>query len=170
MSLSLVANLADRMQPLAKSALAPQSLAKLATIVPFRVNALLIQSMLNKVFSEQMEDGDFEHLLNRSLQVEIIDARLYMSLGFDGQQILCQHFCKQAVAADATLSVMSSDAIDLIRQEVDPDTLFFQRKLKIAGDTELAHHIKNTIDTINPATIPQSILRLLMGYQTLLQS
>jgi predicted lipid carrier protein YhbT len=52
-----------------------------------------------------------------------------------------------------------------VQQEVDPDTLFFQRKLKINGDTELAHHVKNTIDTLDPEVIPGFMLTLMEQYK-----
>jgi predicted lipid carrier protein YhbT len=37
----------------------------------------------------------------------------------------------------------------LARREADPDTLFFDRKLSIEGDTELGLLLKNTLDAID---------------------
>jgi O2-independent ubiquinone biosynthesis accessory factor UbiT len=39
----------------------------------------------------------------------------------------------------------------------DPDTLFFQRRLKIEGDTELGLEVKNLIDGIDIEQLPHSI-------------
>nr|WP_157981268.1 SCP2 sterol-binding domain-containing protein [Aliidiomarina sanyensis] len=36
----------------------------------------------------------------------------------------------------------------LITQQVDPDTLFFRRRLRMTGDTELGLHVKNLLDTV----------------------
>jgi predicted lipid carrier protein YhbT len=54
--------------------------------------------------------------------------------------------------ADLTLSASASDFIDLLLGKVDADTLFFQRRLSIAGDTELGLIVKNWLDaTERPA-------------------
>lgn len=36
----------------------------------------------------------------------------------------------------------------------DPDTLFFQRRLRIEGDTELGLYVKNLMDSIDLDTMP----------------
>ena len=38
--------------------------------------------------------------------------------------------------------------LQLATQQVDPDTLFFRRKLLVTGDTELGLQLKNLLDTI----------------------
>jgi predicted lipid carrier protein YhbT len=44
------------------------------------------------------------------------------------------------------LSAGVADFLALIRGSADADTLFFQRRLKIAGDTELGLIVKNWLD------------------------
>ncbi len=41
------------------------------------------------------------------------------------------------------------DYAALAAREADPDTLFFNRRLMIEGDTEIALLVKNTLDTID---------------------
>lgn len=48
--------------------------------------------------------------------------------------------------ADLTLSACANDFIDLLLGKVDADTLFFQRRLSITGDTELGLIVKNWLD------------------------
>lgn len=50
--------------------------------------------------------------------------------------------------ADAELSLSASlaDVLLLLAGQVDVDTLFFQRRLAIAGDTELGLVVKNWLD------------------------
>ena len=48
----------------------------------------------------------------------------------------------------------------LLRQE-DPDTLFFNRRLKIEGDTELGLVVKNLLDSIDWSTVP--VMKSLVG-------
>lgn len=42
----------------------------------------------------------------------------------------------------------------MLRGQTDPDTLFFQRKLQIEGDTELGLHLKkNWLDTTDRSAL-----------------
>lgn len=48
--------------------------------------------------------------------------------------------------ADLQLQASLGDFLNLARGDTDADTLFFQRRLKIAGDTELGLLVKNWLD------------------------
>ena len=50
--------------------------------------------------------------------------------------------------ADLCFSASASAYLKLLAREEDPDTLFFQRRLKIDGDTELGLIIKNMLDGV----------------------
>jgi len=152
-------------EPLAQRLLQPRSLARIATRMPRRLNHVVVEQLLNRVFAEQIEEGDFDFLQHRVLQVEMIDAGLFVAVSFAQNRMQCRYFGGQPGDSDVMLSITVSDAIDLIQQQVDPDTLFFQRKLRINGNTELAHHVKNTIDTLNPAVIPRFVIKLMQQYQ-----
>ena len=163
--LALHRQLQKTFDPLLARLLRPQSLARVATRMPERMNVLLVEQMLNRALTEQIAEGDFDFLQRRVLQVEVLDAHLFVGVSFDRNRLSCRYFRATVGEPDVTLSIASVDAIDLIQQQVDPDTLFFQRKLKINGDTELAHHVKNTIDTLSPEVIPGVLLKLLQLYQ-----
>jgi len=145
--------------------LQPPSLGKIATKLPSSINRKLVAKLLNNAFIEQISEGDFDFLNHRKIQIEIIDAVLFIGLEYDNTQLICSHLSSIAQSADATLSLNSIDAIQLIEQDIDPDTLFFQRKLKIKGDTELAHQLKNTIDRLDPSRLPTLFLSLLNLYK-----
>ena len=49
---------------------------------------------------------------------------------------------------DLAFSANVVDYLKLIRREEDPDTLFFNRKLQIEGDTELGLVVKNWLDSV----------------------
>jgi len=153
------------LEPVVKRFFAPQKLSRLVTRAPQKLNRKIVEKILNSVFAEQINEGDFDFLENRSLQIEIIDARLFVGLSYNLSEITCQSFNNTPFQSDVTLSVNTVDAIQLVQQEVDPDTLFFQRKLKIRGDTELAHHVKNTIDTLDPEAIPMFAMKLISNYR-----
>ena len=48
------------------------------------------------------------------------------------------------------------DLVLIAGRKQDPDTLFFQRRLKIEGDTELGLEVKNLIDAIDIEQLPSS--------------
>jgi len=163
---AVTSQIQQTLDPLFSRFIRPQLLGRIATRMPSRLNHLVVEKLVNTVFAEQLLEGDFEFLTDRVLQVEIIDAGLFVGLSFQQGRLICNHFNRLArVPVDATLSIDSLSAIQLIQQEVDPDTLFFQRKLKINGDTELAHQAKNTIDTLNPELIPRFMLRIIDAYR-----
>ncbi len=161
------ANLQKKLNPLISNFFKPKNLVLASSFMPRKLNCALTEKLLNSAFAEQVSEGDFDFLEGRLLQVEIIDAGLFIGLSFEKNRISCFHFNTQSGDSDVMLSINTADAISLIQQEVDPDTLFFQRRLKINGDTELAHHVKNTIDTLDPEVIPKIILKLISDYKGL---
>lgn len=167
MSLVAVTNhLQNTLTPVFSGLVSPLNLGRIATRVPNKLNFQMVQLLINHAFSEQIEEGDFEFLTGRVLQIEIRDANLFVGLTYAQNKVICNHFASVAIESDVKLSVDTLNAIRMIQQEVDPDTLFFRRKLKISGDTELAHHVKNTIDTLNPDLIPPMFMKLLTEYRT----
>lgn len=48
---------------------------------------------------------------------------------------------------DLSLSACAADFLVMMQGEMDADTLFFQRRLRISGDTELGLVVKNWLDT-----------------------
>ncbi len=53
-----------------------------------------------------------------------------------------------AAAADVTFTACAADFLLLATRRADPDTLFFERRLSIEGDTEAAHLLKNLLDAV----------------------
>mgnify|MGYP000170867434 CR=1 FL=1 len=49
---------------------------------------------------------------------------------------------------DLTISARARDFIALLAREEDPDTLFFDRRLLMEGDTDLGLLVKNTLDGV----------------------
>jgi O2-independent ubiquinone biosynthesis accessory factor UbiT len=166
MTFSTIPNtLHQNLRVFTKHLLSPETFSRVSTKMPFALNAMLIEKLFNNLFSEQIMDGDFEFLNGRLLQIELLDAKLWVGLSFALQKVKCRHFNSIPCCSNVTLSLNTIDAIRLIQQEVDPDTLFFQRKLKVNGDTDLAHHVKNTIDTLDPQIIPSFLLTLINEYK-----
>ncbi len=81
-------------------------------------------------------------LEGRSMALTLTDLGLRHGL-------CCRHgrFRPHPVAdAELSLSASLADVLQLLAGQVDADTLFFQRRLAIAGDTELGLVVKNWLD------------------------
>ena len=50
---------------------------------------------------------------------------------------------------DLILSATTRDFMALALREEDPDTLFFSRRLRMEGDTDLGLLVKNTLDAVD---------------------
>lgn len=81
-------------------------------------------------------------------KVVAIDVRdLGLKLAFEVAEeglVACRH-----ARPDAIISADALDFIALARRQADPDTLFFNRRLVMQGDTELGLLVKNTLDAID---------------------
>lgn len=51
---------------------------------------------------------------------------------------------------DATIAGTAHEFLLLAARREDADTLFFQRRLKMSGDTELGLYLKNFLDAFEP--------------------
>ena len=56
--------------------------------------------------------------------------------------------CQKSAEADLCISASAHDFVRLARRQEDPDTLFFNRRLTMEGDTELGLLVKNTMDAL----------------------
>jgi predicted lipid carrier protein YhbT len=56
--------------------------------------------------------------------------------------------------ADVSFSGNANDLVLIAARKQDPDTLFFQRRLRIEGDTELGLYVKNLMDAIDLDSMP----------------
>ena len=113
---------------------------------PFILQKKIGEKLLQYLMAEQIEMGDFDFLEDRWLQISVNDMGLVFFLSFHDNQLVLSNKISQA---DVSFSGDSKEFILLASRSEDPDTLFFQRRLMIEGDTELGLYIKNSIDGID---------------------
>ncbi|MCL4169467.1 UNVERIFIED_CONTAM: hypothetical protein GTU68_025968, partial [Idotea baltica] len=101
---------------------------------------------LKQVFHEALEDGDFEFLEGKWLKVSIIDLELHWFISYKDEKLIVSD---KAENEDVSFSGPLNDLILIAGRKEDPDTLFFQRRLKIEGDTELGLEVKNLMDSVD---------------------
>ena len=120
--------------------------------------------IINLAFKEPMAEGDFDFLENRCLKIHIADLDIELFVYFDGEQLKAcsaRHF-------DVEFKGNAKAFLLLATRKEDPDTLFFQRKLMIEGDTELGLGIKNLLDSLElEELLPENIQKLVQFGQNI---
>lgn len=123
--------------------------------VPFSFKKKIIQQLLQLQFQKTLDDGELEFLKNHWVKIEVRDLKLTWFVGLIDNALQVS----QDEIADVTFSAQTNDLILIASRHQDPDTLFFQRRLTIKGDTELGLCIKNMMDAFDVDSMPK-MLRL----------
>lgn len=125
----------------------PAFLAKIGPKLPQRPWSDVLCASLELARLTRQLNADFCFLEGRTVRIIVEDLGARATLRYsDG------HFrpASAKIEADVSFRAASADLLKLIRRTEDPDTLFFQRKLRIEGDTELGLNLKNLLDSIEP--------------------
>lgn len=119
--------------------------------IPFPLQGFCLESLLGNIFAEQIEDGDVDFLQGNVLLIHMLDIGLKWFFTFEetGFKLLQSE-------QDPVVKIQGSvnDYILLASRRIDPDTLFFQRRLEIIGDTEVGLQVKNLLDSVDEDSIP----------------
>lgn len=145
---------------------APRLLRHPLKLVPFTLQQNLMEGLLAQVFKEAIADGDFAFLAGKWLKVEVSDLELCWFISEREGKLVVSRDCERA---DVCFSGNSQDLILIAARREDPDSLFFQRKLKIEGDTELGLEVKNLMDSLDLDGLPSLMKYPLMDLATLVE-
>lgn len=127
----------------------PMALPRLLERLPHLPVSLALTSALNRAAWPELRRLDWQRLRGRRFCVRVRDLGLtaYFSLSEAG-------FAPHVTAvADVTYTARTEDFLRLILRLEDPDTLFFDRRLVIEGDTELGLAAKNLLDAVELAAV-----------------
>ena len=134
---------------------------------PFPLQRKLLLNLMQQAFAEPLEDGDFEFLEGKWLKVEISDLELCWFFSYsetDGGLI-----ASPDEVEDAAIRGNLKEFLLLAARSEDPDTLFFQRRLMIEGDTEVGLEVKNLMDAVDHDSLPPMLKLILTRGTPLLQ-
>lgn len=132
---------------------APIMLSKPLQLVPFSLKQKIIEQLLKAQFQQSLEDGDLDFLENRWLKIEVRDLQLIWFISNINNKLIVS----RAEIADVSFSGNTNDLVMIATRRQDPDTLFFQRKLIVEGDTELGLCVKNLMDSIDLDAMPKFV-------------
>ena len=135
----------------------PRILGMPLKLLPDYLTNKPLTKVINQIFRTPVEEGDFDFLENHCLKIHIADLDVEFFIHFDGEQLIAcspRHFDVE-FRGDATAFLL------LVTRREDPDTLFFQRKLMIEGDTELGLGVKNLLDSLElEELLPENLQRV----------
>lgn len=118
-------------------------------IMPTKMENYFVLHQVKRLSQPFMDDGEIDFLDGKVAEVEIRDIEAKWYFTKIGQELVMLDL-KKAQTISPEPDVVFSASIDALvlmaSQKVDPDTLFFNRKLRISGDTELGLEIKNLFD------------------------
>ncbi|MBE9561881.1 MAG: SCP2 sterol-binding domain-containing protein, partial [Proteobacteria bacterium] len=97
-------------------------------------------------FVDILQEGELDFLKKKILLIKIQDAGLEFRLTMVGDRlIVCNHR-----SPDISIEGKLYDFLLLLTRREDPDTLFFNRRLRLGGSTELGLYLKNFLDSLEP--------------------
>lgn len=123
----------------------PKPLGQMLGRLPAYPGSLLLVTGLNVALAKQLSADVTAMLVGKKLRLRVLDAQWVFDFAWHNGRFVAS---QNPGEADLTLSASAHDFVLLARRQEDPDTLFFNRRLAMEGDTELGLLVKNTMDAI----------------------
>lgn len=123
----------------------PRQLGRLIEHLPTWPPSFTLACVLDLVLRQVIHRGDLQALYGKRIAIHVNDVGLnfYFTVQPSGFSAATGN-----VLPDLTISATAYDFYLLAMRKEDPDTLFFNRRLVVEGDTELGLVAKNTLDAI----------------------
>lgn len=123
----------------------PAPLAKLFSVLPQYPHALLFTGFLNAMLSAHIRPQDLPALHGKQICIRMRDAGVEFHFSVTPTAFVAR---RRMSRPDLTISADARDFLLLGLRQEDADTLFFNRRLTLEGDTELGLFVKNTLDAL----------------------
>lgn len=147
-----------RMNPPANEALLrllppPRRWSPLLRWLPPAALAQAFQHAARRVLGAALARGELAALDGRVLGIEVLDLGLRYRVRVQGSALQIDALPAQ-VEAEARVAGSLTDLLLLASRLEDADTLFFQRRLSVSGDTELGLLARNLLDQLDWSQVP----------------
>jgi len=119
-------------------------------LLPEGLYTSLIVRSLNALLNSALIEGELDFLQNQTVSVEVNDLKLKFALSLHNNKLISSRWLAED---DLNLSGCLYDYMLLASRQEDSDTLFFQRRLKMEGNTVLGLEVKNLLDGIDTETV-----------------
>lgn len=123
----------------------PQPVGALLSRLPAYPGSVLFVQAINLTLAKQLPDDVRQMLTGKRMAIQVRDAGIRFDFIWQGERFVPSARHDQT---DLVISANAQDFAQLARRQQDPDTLFFNRRLVMEGDTELGLIVKNTLDAL----------------------
>ena len=129
------------------------------SLIPSSVHSTLLMTALNRLLATYIRQGEFEFLRDRVLAIQVRDAKITYLLRYAGSVGFIA--CQSSEKPDLSISGTIYDFMALVTRREDSDTLFFNRRVVMEGDTALGLELKNWLDAMDFEAIGKPLTLLL---------
>lgn len=127
-------------------------------LIPYAAQKPVLALALNQAFREPLQHGELDFLEGAKVRIKVTDLCIDWLISVGSDKFVP---VDRQQKDDVCISGESPDFILLATRQADPDTLFFQRKIRIEGDTELGLGVKNTMDSMDWDDLPLPLRKFL---------
>lgn len=131
----------------------PRRWAPFLRWLPPSTLAQVFQRSATHVLGEALARGELQALDGRVLSIELSDLELGFVVRVQGRCLRIEPL-RTTDAIEARVRGSLTDLLLLASRMEDADTLFFQRRLSVSGDTELGLLARNLLDQLDWTQIP----------------
>ncbi|BAZ92890.1 sterol-binding protein [Thiohalobacter thiocyanaticus] len=114
-------------------------------------------AVLNLAFANALHRGELDFMQGRMVVIALAETPLRLALSGDRRRLVSPGSPRRP---DLLIEADLATYVTLLQRETDPDTLFFQRRLRLRGDTELGLEVKNFLAGWEPDPSLQRLLEL----------
>jgi predicted lipid carrier protein YhbT len=124
----------------------PRLLSLPLAAIPGRVHSTAVVTVLNRVFANALQEGELDYLQDRTVRIHIQDMQLIFCITLQQGRLVAS---RAKNMPDLSITGTLHAFLLLSARCEDTDTLFFQRRLRMEGDTELGLEVKNFLDGLD---------------------
>ncbi len=123
----------------------PRPLTLPLRLMPPMLHSTALVTLLNRVFAQPLKEGELDFLRGHVMLVQVRDAGLSFRLTLSGNRL---RVANSRRPHDLSIEGTLYDFLLLATRREDADTLFFNRRLRLGGNTELGLYVKNFLDAL----------------------
>jgi len=138
----------------------PRMVGKLLAALPQYPHSVMMSVLSTLFLRDLFAPLDAERIRGKVVCLNVRDAGIRIKLRIDRDGYLP---CHDRTEPHVTVSAGAREFLLLALRKEDPDTLFFDRRLCVEGDTELGLIVKNALDRVEPP-LPARLLDLLRNH------
>jgi predicted lipid carrier protein YhbT len=125
-----------------------QPLLTALRLIPDAIHTEILARLFSHLLRGQSLAERLGELQDRRLCIHITDAATRLAFRVDGTRLRATGSAGPDGPGDVVIRGTLADFWLLATRREDPDTLFFNRRLSIEGDTETGLYVKNLLDSL----------------------